>query len=59
MRKILDLFAHPKYEYSDANHALIQSIENLENVPIRDLYKFYPYFYVNIQEERRTFLKTM
>lgn len=52
MRKILVLFAHPKYEHSDANHALIQSIENLENVRIRDLYELYPEFNVNIQEEQ-------
>lgn len=52
MRKILVLFAHPKYEHSDANHALIQSIENLENVQIRDLYELYPDFNVNIQEEQ-------
>jgi len=52
MRKILVLFAHPKYKHSDANHALIQSIENLENVRIRDLYELYPDFKVNIQEEQ-------
>lgn len=50
MRKILVLFAHPKYEHADANHALIQSIENLENVKIRDLYVLYPDFNVNIQK---------
>ncbi len=56
MRKILVLFAHPKYEHSDANHALIQSIEKLENVQIRDLYELYPDFNVNIQEEQEQLL---
>ncbi len=52
MRKILILFAHPKFEHSDANHALINAISNLEHVQIRDLYELYPDFNVNVQEEQ-------
>lgn len=52
MRKILVLFAHPKYEHSDANQTLINSIRNLENVQIRDLYELYPDFNINVQEEQ-------
>ncbi|MFN3996524.1 NAD(P)H-dependent oxidoreductase [Algoriphagus sp.] len=52
MRKILILFAHPKYEHSDANQALINAISNLENVQIRDLYELYPDFNINVQEEQ-------
>jgi glutathione-regulated potassium-efflux system ancillary protein KefG len=52
MRNILVLFAHPKYEHSDANHALINSIKNLDNVHIRDLYELYPDFNINVQEEQ-------
>lgn len=52
MRKILVLFAHPKYEHSDVNHALIQAIEDLDHVHIRDLYELYPDFNINVQLEQ-------
>lgn len=52
MRKVLVLFAHPKFEHSDANQALIQAIKGLKNVQIRDLYQLYPDFNINIQVEQ-------
>ncbi len=52
MRKVLILFAHPKFEHSEVNQAMIHSINNLENVEIRDLYELYPDFNISIQEEQ-------
>lgn len=52
MRKILVLFAHPKYEHSDVNYSLIRAIEGLEHVQIRDLYELYPDFGINVQVEQ-------
>ncbi|WP_026951582.1 NAD(P)H-dependent oxidoreductase [Algoriphagus mannitolivorans] len=52
MRKILVLFAHPKYELSDVNQFLLENIRGLENVTIRDLYELYPDFHINIQAEQ-------
>jgi len=52
MRKILVLFAHPKFEHSKVNHALIQAITGLENIEIRDLYELYPDFNISIQAEQ-------
>ncbi len=52
MRKILVLFAHPKFEHSEANQALIRSISGLENVKIHDLYELYPAFNIDIQQEQ-------
>ncbi|MFN3760476.1 MAG: NAD(P)H-dependent oxidoreductase [Algoriphagus aquaeductus] len=52
MRKILVLFAHPKYEQSDVNHALLEPISHLENIEIRDLYELYPDFNIDIQKEQ-------
>ncbi len=46
------LFAHPKFEHSEANQALIQSISDLENVEIRDLYELYPEFNISVQQEQ-------
>ncbi|MFT7362297.1 MAG: glutathione-regulated potassium-efflux system ancillary protein KefG [Algoriphagus sp.] len=52
MRKVLVLFAHPKFEHSEANLALVLAISNLENVEIRDLYELYPEFNISIQAEQ-------
>lgn len=52
MRKILVLFAHPKFEHSDANQALVDSVKDLENVQVRDLYELYPDFNINVQAEQ-------
>ncbi|WP_192349636.1 NAD(P)H-dependent oxidoreductase [Algoriphagus sp. Y33] len=52
MRKVLVLFAHPKFEHSKVNQALIQSINGLENVEVRDLYELYPDFNISIQKEQ-------
>lgn len=52
MRKILILFAHPKFEHSEANQAMIHAISGLENVEIRDLYELYPDFNISIQLEQ-------
>lgn len=52
MRKVLVLFAHPKFEHSDANSALLNAISDLENVTVQDLYELYPDFNVNVQKEQ-------
>lgn len=52
MRKILVLFAHPKFEHSDVNQVLLETIRGLENVTIRDLYELYPDFQINVQAEQ-------
>ncbi|MFC3881439.1 NAD(P)H-dependent oxidoreductase [Algoriphagus namhaensis] len=52
MRKVLVLFAHPKFEHSDANKALLRAISDLENVTVRDLYELYPEFNISIQKEQ-------
>jgi glutathione-regulated potassium-efflux system ancillary protein KefG len=52
MRKVLVLFAHPKYEHSDVNLSLIEKIRSLDNVTIRDLYELYPDYNIQVQEEQ-------
>lgn len=58
MRKVLVLFAHPKFEHSEVNKALISSISNLENVEIRDLYELYPDFNISIQAEQEALFQS-
>ncbi len=52
MSKILILFAHPRFEESRINHALIETASQIDGVSIRDLYELYPDFNVDIQAEQ-------
>jgi Putative NADPH-quinone reductase (modulator of drug activity B) len=52
MRKILILFAHPKFEHSDIHARLLASISGLENILVRDLYELYPDFQIDVQKEQ-------
>ncbi|MEM1120814.1 MAG: NAD(P)H-dependent oxidoreductase [Bacteroidota bacterium] len=53
MKKILLLFAHPRFEQSRANKALIRQIRNREGVTFHDLYEHYPDFYIDIPFEKK------
>ncbi len=50
--KILILFAHPLYEKSSANKALVNHIPNSENITFHDLYETYPDFDINVKKEQ-------
>lgn len=52
MKKILILFAHPKFEKSRANLALIDHIKDIEGITFHDLYEAYPNFHVDVVEEQ-------
>tara|TARA_R110000868_G_scaffold136879_2_gene350071 strand:+ start:2425 stop:3030 length:606 start_codon:yes stop_codon:yes gene_type:complete len=53
MKRILILFAHPKFEQSRANKALIEAIVNMEGVTFHDLYERYPDFNINVIGEKK------
>lgn len=57
IQKILVLFAHPRYENSRVQNALIRSIRSLPNVHIHDLYEEYPEFNIDIKREQKLLLK--
>ena len=42
MKKILILLAHPSYNRSNANKALIQALRKVEGLRVHDLYQQYP-----------------
>ncbi|APY01020.1 glutathione-regulated potassium-efflux system oxidoreductase KefF [Lacinutrix venerupis] len=52
MKKILVLFAHPKFEKSRVNQTLINHIQDKENVTIHDLYEQYPDFHIDVNAEK-------
>ncbi|MBK5144106.1 glutathione-regulated potassium-efflux system ancillary protein KefG [Budviciaceae bacterium BWR-B9] len=51
--KALVLFAHPEPKRSVANKALLKVIRNLDNVTVRDLYAYYPDFFINAHREHQ------
>jgi len=56
MKKILILFAHPAYQKSIINKALIDGIRDMQGVTVNDLYENYPDFFIDIQAEQKMLL---
>jgi len=52
MNKILILFAHPRFEKSKTNRALLKNIEQRQGVTLNDLYEQYPDFNIDIDREK-------
>lgn len=50
--KILIIFAHPLFEKSNANGALVRSIPDSSNITFHDLYEEYPEFDVDLKREQ-------
>ena len=52
MNKILILFAHPRFEKSKTNRALLQNIKERQGVTLNDLYEQYPDFNIDVEREK-------
>lgn len=52
MRKVLILFAHPRFEHSVVNQALVEAIHDQPSVTFIDLYELYPNFNINKEKEK-------
>ncbi len=52
MNRILILFAHPRFEKSRVNRALLAGIGNMPAVTLNDLYEQYPDFNVDVEREK-------
>lgn len=51
--KALILYAHPEPKRSVANRALLKVVRSLDNVTVRDLYAYYPDFFINVHREHQ------
>ncbi|MEM9895032.1 MAG: NAD(P)H-dependent oxidoreductase, partial [Bacteroidota bacterium] len=51
-KKILILFAHPRFEQSKANRALLEGIKGMKNVTLHDLYDQYHDFNIDVVMEK-------
>lgn len=56
MKKILILFAHPRYEKSRVNKALLEGLHGQDGITIHDLYEQYPDFNVDTAREQELLL---
>ena len=52
MKNILILFAHPRYEKSRTNRALLTPLQEQKCVTIHDLYEQYPDFNIDVAHEK-------
>ena len=50
--RIVILFAHPAFQRSRANRRLVDAVEDLEGVTLRDLYEEYPDFNIDVRREQ-------
>lgn len=55
--RVLIIFAHPRFEKSRANDALIAQIPKHKNITFNDLYEAYPDFNIEIQKEKQLLLE--
>ena len=56
MNTILILFAHPRFEKSRTNRALLKNVEHQEGVTLNDLYEQYPDFNIDVPREKKLLL---
>lgn len=52
MKSVLILFAHPKFEQSRTNKALVDQLKNRSGVTFHDLYERYPDFNIDVAIEK-------
>jgi glutathione-regulated potassium-efflux system ancillary protein KefG len=56
MNKILIIFAHPRFEKSKTNRALLKNIAQIPEVTLNDLYEQYPNFNIDVKREQELLL---
>jgi glutathione-regulated potassium-efflux system ancillary protein KefG len=56
MNRILILFAHPRFEHSVINQALVKVTKDKPGITFHDLYELYPDFAINIKREQELLL---
>ncbi len=53
MKKVLIVFAHPRFENSRANAALVDRLGAKEHLTFHDLYEEYPHFHIDVKKEQQ------
>ena len=50
---VLILFAHPSFEHSRVNRAMVDAVSDLEGITLHDLYEAYPDFHIDVVAEQK------
>jgi glutathione-regulated potassium-efflux system ancillary protein KefG len=53
MGQVLVIFAHPAFQRSRANRALLRAASTTEGVTVHDLYETYPDFLIDVRDEQQ------
>lgn len=53
MSSVLVIFAHPAFQRSKVNRALVAAARNTEGVTVHDLYESYPDFLIDVRAEQQ------
>ena len=53
MPKVLVVFAHPAFQRSRVNRALLAAAKATEGVTVHDLYETYPDFLIDVRDEQK------
>lgn len=56
MRRILILFAHPRFEKSRVNRSLLSALPQSETITLHDLYEQYPDYNIDVEREKKLLL---
>lgn len=56
-RKVLVQLAHPVLERSRVNRRLVDAVQGLEGVTVRDLYELYPAMQLDVRKEQKLLLE--
>ncbi len=57
MHPVLIIFAHPTFQNSRVNRALLNAAQSVPGVKIHDLYERYPDFHINVAHEQQAMLE--
>jgi len=57
MNNVLILFAHPRFEKSKTNLALLKGVDRIPGVTLNDLYEQYPDFNIDVEREKDLLLR--
>jgi glutathione-regulated potassium-efflux system ancillary protein KefG len=55
-RRVLILFAHPRYEKSRVNRALLSNLPASDDITLHDLYELYPDYNIDVEAEKELLL---
>ena len=57
LQNVLILFAHPSFQTSRVNRALVKAVRDISGVTFHDLYEEYPDFFIDVRREQELLMR--